>query len=71
MSSSILKEVRNVFKRLDFEVRLGSYFQFPALPFSVSVILDNYLTTLNLNFFFLIWEMQTAILPHKDKKSMD
>ena len=52
MSSSVLKEVRNVFKRLDFEVRLGSYFQFSTLPFSVSAILDNYLTTLNLNFFF-------------------
>ena len=70
MSLRVLKEVRNVFKRLDFEVRLGSHFQFPTLPFSVSVILDNYLTTLNLNFFF-IWEMQTAILPHKNKKSME
>ena len=70
MSLRVLKEVRNVFKRLYFEVRLGPHFQFPTLPFSVSVILDNYLTTLNLNFFF-IWEMQTAILPHKNKKSME
>lgn len=70
MSSSVLKEVRNVFKRLDFEVRLGSHIQFLTLPFSDSVILDNYLTTLNLIFFF-IWEMQTALLPHKDKKSME